>query len=105
VENIVLISGRISIKEEEQAKIICEEVRPLRKQKVQKLYLKTDGRSGEVLSSVLSMLRFFQGNTPVCLCEEDKKVRVAEREYWVNLNEALLEELKQRLGEENVKVV
>jgi len=32
VENIVLIKGSISIKEEEQPKIICEEVRPLRKE-------------------------------------------------------------------------
>ncbi|MCX7923947.1 MAG: DNA polymerase III subunit alpha [Clostridia bacterium] len=107
IEGIVLISGRISIKEEEQPKIICEEIRPLTKQKVQKLYLKIEKNlSKELVDSLKPLLKFFGGNVPVCLYHEgDEKAKVAEREYWVKLNDILVSELKSRLGEDNVKVV
>ncbi|MFZ5989741.1 MAG: DNA polymerase III subunit alpha [Bacillota bacterium] len=107
VENIVLIKGRISMKEEEQPKIICEEVSPLRKAAVKKLYIKVaDGVDSEFMESLCSLLKFFNGNTPVCLYNEDqKKVKVMERECWVNLSEAIIAELKSRLGDENIKVV
>jgi DNA polymerase-3 subunit alpha len=54
----------------------------------------------------MSMLKYFNGNTPVCLYYEgDSKVKITERDYWVNLNDELIKELKKRLGESNVKVV
>ncbi|MCX8130050.1 MAG: DNA polymerase III subunit alpha [Clostridia bacterium] len=106
-ESIVLVSGRISIKEEENPKIICEEVKPLKKLKTQKLYLKlNNGESEEVRKSVMSMLKYFSGDIPVCLySEEEKRSSMAQRDYWVSLNDKLLEELKARLGDDNVKVV
>ncbi|HEX3029339.1 MAG TPA: DNA polymerase III subunit alpha [Clostridia bacterium] len=106
-DNVVLISGRISIKEEENPKIICEEARPLKKVVIQKLYLRLDEEKDiEITAAVKSMFRFFKGNTPVCLYSEaQKKVKVLERELWVSLNDSLISELKYRLGEENVKLV
>jgi DNA polymerase-3 subunit alpha len=63
-------------------------------------------KSDHMLDSLMSMFRYFSGNTPVCLySEEDKSVRVLERDCWVDLNDCLLKELKERLGEENIKVV
>jgi len=106
-EGIVLISGRISIKEEEKPKIICEEIKPLKKNIAQKLYLRFDENiDKELLGSIKSMLKYFCGNTPVCFYNEtDKKVKIAERDSWVSLNDNLLSELRFRLGEENVKIV
>jgi DNA polymerase-3 subunit alpha len=106
IENIVLIKGRISIKEEEQPKIICEEVSPLRKTVMHKLYLRVNNEvNSELLESVFCILKFFGGNTPVCLYDEhQKKVKVIERDYWVSLNDVVLDELKSVLGDENVRV-
>ncbi|HOM03091.1 MAG TPA: DNA polymerase III subunit alpha [Acetivibrio sp.] len=114
VENIVLIKGSISIKEEEQPKIICEEVRPLRKgdmeilpkKRAEKLYLRVEeNMDSELMEAMLCMLKFFGGNTPVCLYNENqKKLRVLERDCWVNLNDTVVSELKLLIGEENVKV-
>lgn len=115
VENIVLIKGSISIKEEEQPKIICEEVRPLRKgdkacaikkKASQKLYLRVeDNMDTELVESIFCMLKFFSGNTPVCLYDENqKKLKVLERDCWVSLNDTVINELKLMIGEENVKV-
>ncbi|MCX7843514.1 MAG: DNA polymerase III subunit alpha [Clostridia bacterium] len=108
-ESIVLIAGRLSIKEEEQPKIICEEIKPLQKMKTQKLYLKINDGEFDRMGQLLSLLKYFGGNTPVCLYNpnEDKdteKVRIIERDYWVNISDTLLNELRQRLGEDNVKI-
>ncbi|MEN2774640.1 DNA polymerase III subunit alpha [Acetivibrio clariflavus] len=106
-ENIVLIKGRISIKEEEQPKIICEEVSPLKKMHIRKVYLRLNPNMEEdKKESLLALLKYFNGDTPVCVCNNgDKKGITLEKEYWVTLNDCVMTELIQRLGEENVKVV
>ncbi|MEG6613271.1 DNA polymerase III subunit alpha [Pseudoclostridium thermosuccinogenes] len=106
-ENIVLVHGRISVKEEEAPKIICDEVRPLVKTAFRKLYIRYNrDPDDKVMKSTMCMLKYFNGNTPVCMYKEgDKKAKVLGREFWVNLNQSLLSELKLRFGEENVKVV
>jgi len=115
-ENVVLIKGRISIKEEEQPKIICEEISPLKKAgsdagqgniRTRKLYIRLNkAKALEEMDSLVALLKFFNGDTPVCFYYEDTKTKkVAERDCWVKLNDSLLSELKSRLGEENVKVV
>lgn len=106
-ENIILIKGRVSIKEEEQPKIICEEISPIKKMQVQKVYLRLNNNIEEdKREALLALLKYFNGDTPICLCNDgDKKGIILDREFWVSLNDCLLEELIQRLGEENVKVV
>ncbi|MCR4434626.1 MAG: DNA polymerase III subunit alpha [Clostridiales bacterium] len=118
-ENIILIRGRISVKEEENPKVICEEIRPLKSvpqggvpapvegKKAPKLYLKVGKCNDEVfMLSLLSLMEYFSGFTPVVLCDEEKNIiETGNKQYRVNINETLLSELKLRLGEENVKVV
>lgn len=96
-ENAVFVEGRISIKEEEQPKIICEIVRPIRNQKYEnkerggyigrsegierrgclessaaitkKLFIKMENVSdNEMMKAAFSLLKYFSGNTPVCFC-------------------------------------
>jgi DNA polymerase-3 subunit alpha len=106
-ESIVLVIGKISLKEGEEPKIICEEARPLKKNKAEKLYIKINHtESSAIFKSITSMLKYFKGGTPVCFYDEsEKSVKVAEKECWVNLNDSLLSELRLRLGEENVKIL
>lgn len=106
-ENIVLIKGRVSIKEEEQPKIICEEISPLKKMQARKVYLRfTPHMEEDKKESLMALLKYFNGDTPVCVCNDgDKKGTILGREFWVVLNDLVVNELIQRLGEENVKVV
>jgi len=106
-ENIVLIKGRVSIKEEEQPKIVCEEISSLKKMHIQKIYLRLSPQMEEgKRESLMALLKYFNGNTPVYICfEGDKKARILEKDFWVALNDCVISELMQRLGEENVKVV
>lgn len=118
-EGIVLINGKISIKEEENPKIICEEIRPIKKgihkdegspvlkSKSEKLFLKIERDEDDgFMMSLLSLLEYFRGGTPVVLCDGNKKIiETGEKYYKVNLNMSLISELRERLGENNVKVV
>jgi len=128
-ENAVFIDGRVSIKEEEQAKIICESVRPIRNPdarthtvsaynggirngrsaRTEKIYIRTDKQAdSDLMKSTISLLKFFSGSTPVCFCRTDSAGNVVKMdigEYNVYLCETLINELIERFGRENVKVV
>jgi DNA polymerase-3 subunit alpha len=106
-ENPVLVHGRISQKEEEQPKIICDEVTALKKMNFKKLYIKINNtENNKAMSALKAFLKFFNGNTPVYLySDEQKTVEIFEKDCWINLNDAVLEELCSRYGEDNVKVV
>jgi DNA polymerase-3 subunit alpha len=109
-DSIVLIKGRLSVKEEETPKLLAEDIKPLKKHDNSKLYLKVPmSRYGTVISEIKSALSSTKGQTPVYLCIEDeinnkKDVRVAGRDLWVEVSEELLKKLYGILGEESVKV-
>jgi len=132
-ENAVFIDGRLSVREEEQPKIICETVRPIRKkddagngqtefpeQEVQhisngqnkipdKIFIRTDASPDSILlQSTFSLLKYFHGTTPVQFCSVDEKGNISKmktEEYNVQMCETLHKELLERFGEENVKFV
>ena len=107
VDNIIILKGRISIREDEEAKIICEEIKPLVKNKSSKLYLKIKtGLDKEILDTVWSLLKFFNGLTPVYVhFESDSTTKLAGKDMWVAVNDSLMQELKNLLGEECVRLV
>ncbi len=112
-ENAVFIDGRISIKEEEQPKIICESVRPIGKKTAlnrgqgAKLYIKTEDPPDSVrMKATLSLLKYFGGSTAVCFCGKDGMGNIAKLdigEYSVNVCDTLINELIERFGTENIK--
>lgn len=116
-ENAVFIDGRISIKEEEQPKIICESVRMIKKDKKaernrlthRKVCIRIDGtKDNKEMKSVLSLLKYFNGNVPVSFYSKNGVGNIAKMdigEYRVNLCDTLLRELIERFGDDNVKIV
>jgi DNA polymerase III subunit alpha len=118
VENVVFIDGRISIKEEEQPKIICEAVRPIKKKENtvkgsngqgEKIYILTgESIDSKKMKSTFSLLKYFNGSTPVVFCTAESMGNITKMsvgEYRVERCEMLLNELSERFGRENVKIV
>lgn len=119
-ENIVIVTGRVSMREEEEAKIVCNEVKPLRVYqeantsenkpaagKTPVLYLRVTGYEEEAfMKSLMALLQYFRGNTPVVLYDSrSKSYNKLDMNYWVNSNVGrLIDELKERLGSDNVKL-
>ncbi len=128
-ENAVFVDGRLSIREEEQPKIICESVRLIKKNDgtdsrqagfsgseghqsangSDKIFIRTDASpdSGR-MQSAFSLLKYFHGTTPVQFCSADGVGNITKtktEEYCVQMCETLHKELVERFGEENVKII
>ena len=106
-DRIVVIEGRISTSEEEEPKIICEKISPLNRYKRDKVYLRISKEKPlDVLEKIKKILLKYKGEIPVYVyMEANKKTVMAQRDYWVNIEEEeLFKELVEILGEENIKV-
>lgn len=109
-DSLVLIKGRLSVREEETPKLLAQDIKPLKKTNNTKLYLKIqDSKYDEIIHAVKPILSGARGETPVLICLEDeggskKNVRVANKDLWVEISEELLDRLYDVLGEESVKV-
>ena len=107
-DTLVIIKGRLSIKEDEETKLICETIEPLEKIDSSKVYLRAENEIeakeiNQVLKSLISTE--YKGDTPIYLCavKERQKFRVP-RDRWVSLESNIISILKEKFGEQNVKV-
>lgn len=106
-DNTVIIEGKLSLREDEEPKILCDRVIPLTSYRNKKLYLKIAYNNRIDISRQLSpILRKYRGNIPVILfTEATRQKSMANRELWVKEDERLLVELSKLLGRECVKLV
>jgi DNA polymerase-3 subunit alpha len=104
-EQVVLIIGRASVREDENTKIVANEIHSFEElsgSPDQTLWLKA---CSDDLERVTEILSAHKGKNPVMVYDEPKKKRLRLKEdYWVNLNEPLMNELKECLGTDAVKV-
>lgn len=115
-DSIIAVEGRLSLREDEEPKVICEKIKSLRKSEKGKSTLETEGKlylkipkslSHDVLGEIKNVLRESnRGNVPVFICFEDKnrKTMMASRDLWVRVDENLINQLNLILGPECVKV-
>ncbi|SHJ94945.1 DNA polymerase III catalytic subunit, DnaE type [Hathewaya proteolytica DSM 3090] len=105
-DNLVVIRGRISYKDEE-TKILCEHIEQLYKIGDEKIYalLEDEPEVRKITDLIKKNIDKFKGRTPVYLCTKDRKTFLIDREYWVNGEMEVLKFLKEHCGEENVKVI
>ena len=117
--NVVEIFGRVNLREDEEPKIICNEIKrvnknsvpsqtpprpkPLQNNKPPKLYIRLDNLDGDMYRKAVRVLDIFEGGTPVVFYLTDSKKQIlAPKKMWVMLNDVMINELKYQLGEENV---
>ncbi len=111
-DNIIVVRGRLSLREDEEAKIVCDSIEPLsvnvKDRDSDKLYLRIPKDSpSDILDEIKAILRSGdRGNVPVFICFEEgnKKPMMAGRDLWVMKNGALLERLKELLGDTHIKI-
>lgn len=105
-ENIIIVNGRISLKEDEQPKVICEEVLPIKSLEEKGLYLTFEKElSKEEGASLRALLKYFGGSTPAYIRKKNDNIyKKLDRQYWIDVNNDIMEELESRLGKENVSL-
>lgn len=107
-DSLVTIKGRVSIKEDELPKLICENISGLEKVDSRKLYIRVDNKQSlnKLNKEIKDIVKDFHGNTPVYVFEaEGKHTFRLSNDKWVELDEILLETLKDKYGIDNVKVM
>lgn len=112
----VIIKGKISARDDKEPQLIVNELRPLSELDVavqeskqpgrqaalrQKLYIKLTGKDDPAYERLKLILTFFPGESSVVLYFADTKKRVGGR---CVIHPALIKELSELLGEENVIV-
>ncbi len=105
-ESIVIVNGRLSLKEDEQPKIICEEVLPIKSLEEKGLYMYFDREmTREESTSLIALLKYFSGTTPTYIRKvNDSGYKKLDRQYWIDVNNDILEELEFRLGKDNISL-
>ncbi len=110
--NIVLLKGRLSLREDKEPSIVCDTVSPCpeadkldektQSKKVKHgLFLRVPSADSEAAKRAENLLAIFDGNTPAYFYYNDSK-KYSQKAIAVDVNEPLINELKRVLGAENV---
>lgn len=108
LDSMVIVNGRVSIKEDEEPKLICESIEPLEKINSEKLYIRVDNlqKAKEMKSTLINIVSEYKGSSALYVfTSDDRKNYRMPREMWVDLNTEVVFELKKVFGDDNVKVV
>ncbi len=101
-ENIVEITGRISIREDRSNSILVDSLNSL-KDAMQTLYIRLPYIDASQQTRVRRITHSYPGNTSVVLYDTAKRIaKGAPKDWSVNPSESLLRALKAEFGEENV---
>ncbi len=112
----VILQGRVTVKEEEEPKLLVDEIRSADAGKAgkvkqestapeTKLYIKVPSKESPQFHMAENLFEIFEGNWPVYIRFADTGQMVkAPSHMWTLNNQTMLRELKQALGEENVAV-
>ncbi len=125
-ESVIVAQGRISIREDEEPKLLCEKVallsevaqkgtqnaekqghktEPVRDGTKPILYVKLGTFDENVLKMAVEVLKRYSGDTPVCFfCADTKKKIFAPKHCYVDEKSNVLSDLEEIFGENNVKL-
>ncbi|MDD3225426.1 MAG: DNA polymerase III subunit alpha [Clostridium sp.] len=107
-DGLVIIKGRVSIKEEEQPTILCEEISPLVKINDTKVYIQIESEiyAKSVIREIREELLKYKGSTPIYICtKKERKKFMLPVELWIDEDVDVMGFLRKKFGEENIKVL
>lgn len=107
-DSLVVIKGRVSIKEDELPKLICESIEPLEKINTAKVYIRVNNidEGRELMKELKRMPSEYKGDTTVFIFTvSDRKNYRAPKDIWINLESEAIIYFKEIIGEENVKII
>ena len=112
--SVVVVTGRVSVKEEENAKLIANSIVPIdqysaapktaapqqmKEPRQKELWLKIPSAEGRQFAKVKNLLSLFEGRMPVFIYFEDTKQRVrCPHSLWTQEHPLLYQELERILG-------
>ena len=103
-DSIVLVEGRLSIREDEEAKIVARTISELKEKKNKKLNLNITNLNEEQKEKLRGAIRFFAGdNNNIILQIENQQTKTPAGGIY--LTQEILKEFEELIGQENVSIV
>ncbi len=111
--NVLYISGRLSLKEDEECKIVCEHIciapkeakaPPEKKSENKGIYFRVRNSECEEYKKIQHVLDVFDGSTPVYYYFTDENKVVRHQGRLCDVNNSMLRELKRIVGDKNVGI-
>lgn len=109
-ENTIVAEGKVSIREDEEPKLLCEKVYSLdaaedEQKPGQKLFIRLAEADRQKLDLIKIIASEERGDIPVCIyIESEKRRMMAAKQYWISASERQLTHFIGEFGEENVKL-
>lgn len=105
-DEIVVVEGKISYREDEEPKILCERVFKIDDAPTdKKLFIRIDNYDEEKIEKIKAFAMNMHGNIPLCIYINDSKKRMmASNKYWISAENGNIEKLKEEFGTYNVKL-
>ena len=105
LEKPLVVTGRVSIKDEADKQIICERIEFIDNYANSKsLYIKAETVNSDKLKKAISVINHYKGTSPILIyCNDTKKLLKSDK-YSCNINNELIDKLKDILGENNIAV-
>ncbi|KEI01870.1 DNA polymerase III subunit alpha [Clostridium botulinum] len=107
-DEIVLIKGRVTKREDEQPKILCDHIEKVFNFSNKKFYIQVQEKRDvkPTINEIKSIAIRNNGNIPIYICTKDERKKyLVSREYWVNDTDEVATVFKQRYGKDNVKFI
>ncbi len=105
-ESIVAITGTLSIREDEEPKLLCDSVEFLDDlpENNEKLYIRIPAEEKSYILEATKILKKYTGATPVYFFLKDtNKLILAPKSMWIKKGDSLILELNEQFGTENVR--
>lgn len=116
IDSAVVVSGKISMREDEPPKLICNHAEPIMQNSMKNasdaqeskaerrgLFIRVPSQDSKLFQRAENLLAVFDGNFPLYVFFEDShKLMRAPQKRWISVNDVLLDELRRLLGNENV---
>ena len=115
---VVVIEGRLSIREDEPARLVAESISPIEgynparpqanrpnqmRDAARRLYVRLPSRTSPEYAKVVNLLEIFDGDMPVIFYLEDTKQKLAApRRLYTSGHPLFFEELQRIVGEKNI---
>lgn len=105
-DTALLVEGRLSLKEDEEPKIIAEKLKLLQEEVLEvSLYLRMDIHDRDLRREIRLLLDEYPGSSTIYYYDsKNKKLYLPSKEKKVDICEELLEDLYDILGKDNVKI-
>lgn len=118
-DSIIIVIGKINFKEDEEPKIIAENIISLteenvnmilrtnksKSEKQKKIYLRLKNRNNDIMNKIKQILRRKRGKTPVYLyIESEKRKLLANKDLWIQIDGNIIKELREILGDDSIKI-